>query len=137
MERYKYRSFFIEILIHMSKELKKLIESLVVEELKVAQEQKMLEEGFLQSIKSGVKLAGKLAYLQATKGPAAVSEELIGQLSSLIQKARQSKLSYAVADVLDDLELEVEKIKTTKQRYRDSRGRFAKSKEVQQTNKKI
>lgn len=131
------RSFFIEILTYMSKELKKLIESLVAEEFKVVQEQKMLEEGFLQSIKNGVKLAGKLAYLQATKGPAAVSEELIGQLSSLIQKARQSKLSYAVADVLDDLELEVEKIKTTKQRYRDSRGRFAKSKEVKQTNKKI
>lgn len=100
--------------------LELLIETLVKEEI----QQQVLEEGIFQSLSKGLKLAGKLAYLQATKGPEAVSEELINNLSTFIEKLKTTKMSFALQDTLQDLEEEVEKIKIKKQRARDERGRF-------------
>lgn len=96
--------------------LETLVESLVAE---------ALEEGFLSNLKKGLKFAGKLAYLQATKGPNAVSEELIDQLDQFIKKNKESG-SLIGQTILADIEEQVAEIKATKQRYRDSRGRFAK-----------
>lgn len=91
----------------------------------ILQEELLLQEGFFQNIKKAVGFASKLAYLQSTRGPDAVKDELIGQLSTFVQKAKSSKMSYAMKDILDDLEDQVQEIKSTKQRARDARGRYA------------
>lgn len=104
-----------------------LVESIVQQELKTLKSDLVLEEGFLQNVKNAVKFASKIAYLQTTKGPDAVKDELIGQLSAFVQKAKNSKMSYAMSVILDDLEDQVQQIKSTKQRARDERGRYSRN----------
>jgi len=97
--------------------LETLIESLVKEEL-------MLQEGIFSNIKKAIGFATKMAYVQATKGPEAVKDELIAQLQTFIRKAKSSKLNFAMNDLLEDLEEQVAEIKSTKARARDSKGKF-------------
>lgn len=97
--------------------LETLIESLVKEEL-------MIQEGLFSNIKKAIGFASKMAYVQATRGPEAVKDELIAQLQTFIQKAKSSKLNFAMNDLLEDLEEQVAEIKSTKARARDAKGKF-------------
>lgn len=102
-----------------------LVESILQEELGNIKNELVIQEGFFQNIKKAVGFASKLAYLQTTKGPDAVKDELIVQLDTFVKKAKSSKMSYAMKDLLDELDDQVQEIKTTKQRARDARGRFS------------
>jgi len=117
--------------------IKALVELVLKEEVAKLNEELLLQEGFLQNLKTGLGFAAKLVYLQATKGPEAVSDELVGKLEKFIQKAKSSsKLGFGMESIVGDLEEKLETIKSTKQRYRDSHGRFSKDPEQEQEYKK-
>lgn len=90
-----------------------------------------LDEGlgsFVKSIKSGLGFAAKLAWLQQTQGPAAVSEELLGKMDEYLKKLKSSGKVGSVGQALySQLEQQVEEVKQTRREYlRDKHGRFAK-----------
>jgi hypothetical protein len=117
--------------------IKTLINLVLKEEVEKLNEELLLQEGFFQNLKSGLGFAAKLVYLQATKGPEAVSDELVGKLEKFIQKAKSSsKLNFAMESVVGDLEEKLQTIKSTKQRYRDSRGRYSRDPEQEEEYEK-
>lgn len=115
-----------------SSSIKALVDLVLKEEVAKLNEELLLQEGFFQNLKSGLGFAAKLVYLQSTKGPEAVSDELVTKLETFIQKAKGSKkLNFAMNSIVGDLEEKLQTIKTTKQRYRDSKGRYSKDPEEQ------
>ena len=103
------------------KELQQLIESVVREELG-------LNEGILKTLKKAADYATKLAYIQATKGPEGVKDELIDELEAFVQKAQGKTKGFMAQAILKDLTDKVQSIQAQRhpdRRVRDFRGRFA------------
>lgn len=90
-----------------------------------------LDEGlgsFVKSVKNGLGFAAKLAWLQTTQGPAAVSDELLMKMDTYLKKLKSSgKMSGAGQSLFSQLEQQVEEVKKTRREFlRDKHGRFAK-----------
>lgn len=86
--------------------------------------------GLFKTLRKGIGFATKLAWLQATQGPDAVSEELLDQLDTFVQKVKASgKVKNTLASGLyGELEELTKDIRVKKREYeRDKRGRFSSS----------
>lgn len=86
--------------------------------------------GFFKTLKKGLGFATKLAWLQATEGPDAVSEELLDQLDTFVQKIKASgKVKTGLSSGLyGELEELTKDIRIKKREYeRDQQGRFSSS----------
>lgn len=84
--------------------------------------------GLFKTLRKGIGFATKLAWLQATQGPDAVSEELLDQLDTFVQKVKSSgKVKNTLASGLyGELEELTKDIRIKKREYeRDQRGRFS------------
>ena len=102
-------------------ELQQIIEAVVREELG-------LNEGFLKTLKKAADYATRIAYIQATKGPEGIKDELIDKLESFVQKAQGKTKGFMAQAMLKDLSDKVQEIQTQRhpgKRHRDYRGRYA------------
>lgn len=84
--------------------------------------------GLFKTLRKGIGFATKLVWLQTTQGPDAVSEELLDQLDTFVQKVKSSGKvkTGVVSGLFSQLEDMTVDIRTKKREYeRDQHGRFA------------